>query len=51
MTVTKDGKPIEFTFTPGSHSDIAAFKKMRLDLESGSMIYGDKAYNRPLLKP
>lgn len=45
MIVTKDGKPIEFTFTPGSHSDIATFKKMRIDLKPESIIYGDKAYN------
>lgn len=45
MIVTKDGKPIEFTFTPGSRSDIRAFENMGLDLEPGSKIYGDKAYN------
>jgi len=45
MIVTNDGKLVEFTFTPGSHSDIATFKKMRLDLQSGSKIYRDKAYN------
>jgi Transposase DDE domain len=44
MIVTVDGKPIEFIFSPGSCSDIKAFKRMDLDLPEGSTIYGDKAY-------
>lgn len=44
MVVTVDGKPIEFILSPGSCSDIKAFKRLDLDLPEGSMIYGDKAY-------
>lgn len=44
MVVTVDGKPIEFILSPGSCSDIKAFKELDLDLPEGSVIYGDKAY-------
>ena len=44
MVVTTDGKPVEFILSPGSYSDIKAFKRLDLDLPEGSIIYGDKAY-------
>lgn len=44
MVVTTGGRPIEFIFSPGSCSDIKAFKRLDLDLPEGSTIYADKAY-------
>jgi len=44
MITNSKGKPIEFIITPASVADITAFKIMELDLASGSVIYGDKAY-------
>lgn len=44
MVVTVDGRPVEFIFSPGSCTDIKAFKRLSLDLPEGSTIYGDKAY-------
>ncbi len=44
MLVTVDGRPIEFILSPGSCSDIKAFRGLDLDLPEGSVIYGDKAY-------
>lgn len=44
MITTAQGKPIEFIITPASIADITAFKIMDIDLPSGSIIFGDKAY-------
>jgi hypothetical protein len=44
MLVTVGGQPVEFIISPGSCSDIAAFKNLNLDLPQGAVIYGDKAY-------
>jgi hypothetical protein len=44
MIVTADGNPVEFILSPGSCSDIKAFKRLDLDLPEGAIIYGDKAY-------
>jgi len=38
------GHPIEVIFTPGSESDIRAFRRFDLNLPEGSFIYGDRAY-------
>jgi DDE family transposase len=45
MIVDIHGIPIEFLFTPGSESDVNAFKRFECDLPQGSKIYADKAYN------
>ena len=45
LLITSKGEPVEFVFTPGSESDISAFKKFELDIPNGSVIYADKAYN------
>jgi hypothetical protein len=44
MVVTVDGRPVEFILSPGSCSDVKAFKRLDLDLPEGATIYGDKAY-------
>ena len=45
MIVTLTGLPVEFILTPGSESDVKAFRSFDFnDLES-STILGDKAYN------
>jgi hypothetical protein len=44
LLVTGQGAPIEFVLTPGSTSDISAFKELELDLPAGSIIHADRAY-------
>lgn len=43
--VTGEGWPIEFVLTPGSVGDVSALKCFHFDLEAGSVVYGDRAYN------
>lgn len=45
LLVTGQGEPIEFVLTPGSVSDVKAFKSLDLDLPVGSLIHADRAYN------
>ena len=45
LMVTKKGQPVEFFFTPGSHSDVTYMKAFAFDLEPGSIIYADRVYN------
>lgn len=45
LLVTGQGEPIEFVLTPGSCSDVKAFKSFDLDLPQGSLIHADRAYN------
>lgn len=45
MLVNLEGIPIEFHFTPGSMSDVKAFKDFSFDLDKGACIYADRAYN------
>ena len=45
VLVTVNGDVVEFVLTPGSCSDVKAFKELNLDLPEGSVVYGDKAYN------
>lgn len=45
MTVTDDGKPVEFLIAPGSSADISIFRELNFDLPPGSKIFTDKAYN------
>ena len=40
-----NGIPASFMITPGSESDIAALRKIDLDLPQSSLLYADKAYN------
>ena len=44
MVVDVEGVPIEFSFTPGSCSDIKALMTMGLDLPKGATLLGDRAY-------
>jgi hypothetical protein len=43
--VAKDGRIIEFDFSPGSDFDTIAFKLLPFDLPRKSNVYADKAYN------
>lgn len=45
LVTTQQGEPIEFVLADGSCADLAVFKQMNLDLEAGSVILADKAYN------
>ena len=45
MMVNQTGRPVEVFFTPGSASDTAELKNFHFNLERGSTVYGDKAYN------
>ena len=40
-----NGNPVQFMITPGSESDIGAFRKIDLDLPVNARLYADKAYN------
>lgn len=42
--VNEHGRPVEVHLTPGSYSDTGELKNFALDLPSGSVVYGDKAY-------
>lgn len=44
VLVTQDGIPVEFSFVPGSESDVQALKKLPLHVCEGSCIHGDAAY-------
>lgn len=45
MIVDINGIPIEFSFTPGSASDIKSLQQFSLNLSKGSVILADKAYS------
>lgn len=45
MMVTGEGFPVEFVLTEGSVGDVCALKFLDFDLEPGSTVYGDRAYN------
>jgi hypothetical protein len=45
LCVTKYGHPVEFFLTHGKLNDTDSLKLYLFDLEEGSTIYGDKAYN------
>jgi hypothetical protein len=45
LLTTEHGEPVEFILCDGSSSDLAVFKSFHLDLEPGSRILADKAYN------
>lgn len=42
--VNEDGYPVEVSITPASASDTGELKHFDLDLPTGSVVYGDKAY-------
>ena len=44
MVVDVNGIPIEFSFTPGSVTDIKALRNLPLNLPEGSILLGDRAY-------
>lgn len=44
MVATTNQEPIELVMTPGSESDMRAFKRFELALPDESVIYTDKAY-------
>lgn len=45
MVVTKDGKPVEFEFRPGSESDLNVLWQLELDIPNNAKLYADGAYN------
>ncbi len=45
MMVNQSGRPVEVFLTPVSASDTAELKNFHFNLERGSTVYGDKAYN------
>ncbi len=45
LVTTQQGEPVEFILADGSCADLAVFKQMNLDLEAGSVLLADKAYN------
>lgn len=45
LLVTHSGQPVEFILAPGGQNDCRLMKQFDLDLEPGSTIYADKAYN------
>ncbi len=44
MIIDAQGVPIEFSFTPGSESDITTLQNFTLDLPEKSILMGDRAY-------
>lgn len=44
MIIDSDGIPVEFSFTPGSYSDIESLRDLPLHLPKDSVLLGDKAY-------
>ena len=44
VLTTEKGIPVEFSFVPGSESDVQALKKLPLSVAPESNIYGDSAY-------
>lgn len=44
MVVDTNGVPIEFSFTPGSASDIRSLQEFSLNLPQDSLLFGDRAY-------
>lgn len=45
MLTTKAGEPVEAILAPGSFNDTRVMKHFAFNLEEGSTVYGDKAYN------
>jgi hypothetical protein len=44
VLTTSSGVPVEFSFVPGSESDVQALRKLPLTVAPGSSIYADSAY-------
>jgi len=44
MIVDSNGVPIEFSFTPGSASDIKSLEEFSFNLPENSLLFGDAAY-------
>ncbi len=49
VLVNEHGLPVEFHLAPGSYNDTAELKNFGLDLPTGSVVYGDKAYGNDYL--
>ena len=43
--MTEPGIPVEIFLSPGSYADVNALHDFSFPVPSGSIIYGDKAYN------
>ena len=44
VLTTSSGIPVEFSFVPGSESDVQALRKLPLTVAPGSSIYADSGY-------
>ena len=44
MIIDTDGVPIEFSFTPGSASDIKSLEEFSLSLPKGAILFADRSY-------
>jgi hypothetical protein len=44
VLTTASGIPVEFSFVPGSESDVQALKKLPMSVAPESSIYGDSGY-------
>ena len=44
LLTTTDGLPVEMMLAPGSEADIAAFRRLPLDLPPGATVLADKGY-------
>lgn len=45
IITTEDGTPVQFDVFCGETGDVTAFQCTQINLEAGSSLYGDKAYN------
>ena len=45
LMITTKGQPVELFFTPGSVGDVDGLQIFSFDLQKGSTVYADKAYN------
>jgi len=44
LLVTAGGRPVEVALAPASEADVAAFRRMTLDLPAGARVFADAAY-------
>lgn len=49
VLVTAGGQPVNVVSAPSSDADIAAFKRLPLDVPDGATVYADKAYTDCLI--
>lgn len=45
LMVTEKGEPVEFFLSPASFADVKGLEVFPFEIQQGSIVYGDKAYN------